>query len=114
MRASLIALVLAGGSLCAGEASAQDLGDARMGLEYAKKTCAGCHAILLDDIASPNPDSPPFKIVADTPGITATALAVFLQTPHKTMPNLLVEGEDKDNVIAYILSLKGEATDAPQ
>lgn len=94
--------------------SAQDLGDARQGLAFAKSTCAGCHAILFDDIASPNPDSPPFKAVADTPGITATALAVFLQTPHKTMPNLVIEGEDKDNVIAYILSLKGDGENAPQ
>lgn len=94
-------------------ARADGIGNAKRGLEYAQATCAGCHAILYEDYASPNPASPPFKVVADTPGITRTALGVFLQTPHPTMPNLLVEGEDADNLIAYILSLKGTGATAP-
>jgi cytochrome c2 len=93
-------------------AAADDLGSVPLGLKFAEKSCAECHAIYYSDTLSPNPNSPPFKIVADTPGWTRTALNVFLQTPHKTMPNIYVTGADKDNVIAYILSLKGDGPDS--
>jgi mono/diheme cytochrome c family protein len=95
-------------------AHADDIGNATRGLTYAQAHCAGCHAILFDDVVSPNPDSPAFKAVADTPGITRTALSVFLQSPHPTMPNLILSGEDADDLIAYILSLKGEGATAPK
>lgn len=95
-------------------AFADEIGDARRGLEFAQSNCAGCHAILYEDMNSANPSSPSFKTIADTPGITRTALSVFLQSPHPTMPNLIVVGEEADNLIAYILSLKGEGKDAPQ
>jgi hypothetical protein len=43
--------------------------------------------------------------------MTGTALAVWFRTSHpvlpKTMPNLVIEDDDMDNVIAYILSLRG-------
>lgn len=97
----------------AAPARAEQLGNTDRGLDYARANCSGCHAVAFDDIASPNPDAPPFKYVADTPGMTATSLAVFFRTPHPTMPNFLIEGEDKDNIIAYILSLKGDGRHAP-
>jgi hypothetical protein len=56
--------------------------------------------------SSPEPTAPPFKDVANTPGMTETALTVWLRTSHPTMPNIIVEPADMDNVIAYILSLK--------
>lgn len=93
---------------------ADGIGNPARGLEYAQAHCAGCHAILKDETESPNPDSPAFAAVAATPGITRTALSVFLQSPHPTMPNLIVEGEDADNLIAYILSLKVAGKTAPK
>lgn len=111
-------LVLAGlalaGHISAASAAEDHIGDARRGLEYAQATCARCHAVLFEDASSPVFDAPPFKTVADTPGITRLALSVFLQSPHPTMPNLIVEGEDADNLIAYILSLKGAGKTSPQ
>jgi len=98
---------------CSHTGLADNIGNPKRGLEYAQANCAGCHAILYENLESPNSDSPAFKAVADTPGITRTALSVFLQTPHPTMPNLIVEGEDADNLIAYILSLKGDGKAAP-
>jgi hypothetical protein len=44
--------------------------------------------------------------VANTTGMTATALAVWLTTSHPTMPNMVLDPQDRDNVIAYIISLK--------
>jgi hypothetical protein len=38
--------------------------------------------------------------------MTGIALTVWLTTSHPTMPNIIVEPHDMDNVIAFILSLK--------
>ena len=46
------------------------------------------------------------KEIANTSGMTATALTVWLQTSHPTMPNIILEPNDVSNVVAYILSLK--------
>ena len=54
----------------------------------------------------PLSDAPPFREVANAPGMTELALRAFLQTPHRTMPNILLTPEETDNVIAYILTLK--------
>ena len=88
------------------KANAEDVGDARAGLTFAKQNCAECHAIKEDEAASPNKDAPAFAKVAATSGINGRALAVWLQTTHPTMPNLVLSPIDRDNVIAYILSLK--------
>ena len=80
-------------------------GDPEAGAAYAKQVCAKCHATDRTGL-SPEPTAPPFKDVANTPGMTGTALRVWLSTSHPTMPNIIVEPADMDNVIAYILSLK--------
>jgi hypothetical protein len=38
--------------------------------------------------------------------MTAMALQVALQSPHKTMPNLILEADELRNLIAYFLTLK--------
>jgi mono/diheme cytochrome c family protein len=87
-------------------AGAEEPGDPRAGLAFARANCAGCHAVRAADDTSPNFDAPPFESVAKTPGMTGRALAVWLQTSHPTMPNFLVSEKDRDNVIAYIMSLQ--------
>ena len=57
-------------------------------------------------IRSPNSEAPSFTTVASTPGMTAIALNVFFQTPHKAMPNLILKTEQKNDIISYIISLK--------
>jgi len=83
-----------------------DIGDARKGLLYAQQVCAGCHNVLQTDAASPNRQAPAFKTVANTPGMSITALTVWSRTSHPTMPNLVIEPADMDDLIAYILSLR--------
>jgi hypothetical protein len=46
--------------------------------------------------------------------VTGTALRVWMETSHPTMPNIVVEKQDMLNVIAYILSLKGRDQDQNQ
>lgn len=87
-------------------ASAATLGDPKAGRAYAKEQCASCHSIVPDGNTSPVDEATPFQAIADTGGINRTALIVFFRTPHRTMPNLIVRGDDADNIIAYILSLR--------
>lgn len=86
---------------------AEQLGDASKGQNYARSHCAECHAVeqAADDI-SPDFAAPRFVDVANTPGMTGRALAVWLQTSHPTMPNFIIPETERDNVIAYIMSLK--------
>jgi hypothetical protein len=44
--------------------------------------------------------------VAASPGLTAIAIRVWLQSPHPTMPNIRLNDTEKDNIVAYLLSLK--------
>lgn len=92
--------------LAAGNAEAQGAGDAKKGQAYAEKVCAECHAVKPGDTRSPRQGATPFEIVMRVPGMTAMALNVFFQTPHPTMPNLVVEGQDREDLIAYMLSFK--------
>jgi tetratricopeptide (TPR) repeat protein len=85
---------------------AMDIGDARRGLGYAQKVCAACHNVSASDAPSPDRNAPPFERIANTPGMSVTALTVWSRTMHPTMPNLIIEPNDMDDLIAHILSLK--------
>jgi hypothetical protein len=68
--------------------------------------CAECHSVEKTLTHSPNVNAPAFATVSATSGMTELALRTWLQTPHPSMPNLRLDDDQKDNVIAYILSLK--------
>jgi mono/diheme cytochrome c family protein len=76
------------------------------GLDYARQVCADCHAVEQGQDQSPNPNAPPFELIANTPGMTATALNAWLHTPHPSMPNLVVDPSSRDDINAYLQSLK--------
>jgi hypothetical protein len=50
---------------------------------------------------------PSFQAVADDPAATEAALRAFLATPHATMPDLRLTHDRTDDVVAYVLGLKG-------
>lgn len=83
-----------------------DIGDARKGLAYAQKVCSGCHNVTRNDATSPHRQAPPFRKIANTPGMSVTALTVWSRTTHPTMPNLIIDPTDMDGLIAHILSLR--------
>ena len=89
-----------------GSAGAQaDSAGIRAGRQLADTQCAQCHGV--DRKAqSTNPAAPAFEDIANLPGMTATALMVALRTSHQSMPNIIVQGSDAENIVAYILSLK--------
>jgi cytochrome c2 len=101
--AAIIVLALA---QLGSRASAQEMGDAKKGASLAQMVCAECHAVGSGDSRSPNAKAPTFTSVAATRGMSEMALRVWLQSPHPTMPNLMLGEGEKDDVIAYILSLK--------
>jgi cytochrome c len=87
-------------------ANAQD-GDVAAGRTLAREACNSCHVV---DPTNASPRvvviGPNFQDIANTKGMTATALRVFLTTSHPKMPNLILTPEQIADVSAYILSLR--------
>jgi TPR repeat protein len=75
------------------------------GLSLAQNVCAQCHAVQKGEAPLPNSDAPTFEVIANTPGMTIISLRILLQTPHRTMPNLVLEDAERVAVSEYILSL---------
>lgn len=103
MRTTLVALFV----LAPGCVRAQEPGDAQAGRIIVDVQCTQCHALRPGP--SPHLDAPSFFALANTPGMTGRALAVALQTSHEVMPNFVLERQDRDNIIAYIMSLRQES-----
>lgn len=76
------------------------------GLAYARSACAACHAVETGQTHSPHLEAPPFEFIANLPGMTPTALNAWLHSPHPSMPSLIVAPEDRDDLAAYLNSLK--------
>jgi mono/diheme cytochrome c family protein len=106
MKSKFLPIVLVMLAVATARAHAQELGDARRGHALAQRVCAACHAIA-SGRPSPNADAPSFDAIANLPGMSARALTVALQTSHRTMPNLVLGDDETRNVIAFILSLRG-------
>lgn len=78
---------------------------AAQGHDVAALRCASCHAIEPADLASPNPNAPPFAVIARTPGMTQIALNAWLHSSHPSMPNLITDEGEVDALAAYLRSL---------
>lgn len=86
-------------------AYAEEPGDPRAGREYVNANCSHCHAI--EGPAEDGPGvAPSFAEIANTPGMTGRGVAAALDSSHQTMPNFALAQDDRNNVIAYILSLQ--------
>ena len=76
------------------------------GHDLARRVCVACHVVDGERPSQPLiAGAPAFRDIANTPGMTATALHVILTTSHRKMPNLLLKPEEMEDVIVYILSL---------
>jgi mono/diheme cytochrome c family protein len=81
-------------------------GNPQTGLALAQQVCSECHAVGKGQVRSPTSRAPTFVELATAPGMTTTALLVALTTPHAKMPMFILTVEQRESVIAYILSLK--------
>ena len=97
---ALLALSVAGSGV-----RAQAIGDPKQGLALAQQTCSPCHATAAEQDRSPNAQAPRFVDLAAASGMTNAALLVALTTPHAGMPMFMFTKEQRDDIIAYILSL---------
>jgi mono/diheme cytochrome c family protein len=84
--------------------SAQNLrGNAESGRRLAIHWCSGCHAVRPQRTLTFAAD---FADIAKQPSTTALSLRVFFRTSHHSMPNFILQPEEADDIVAYILSLK--------
>jgi mono/diheme cytochrome c family protein len=88
-------------------AHAQDLpGDPAAGRALTAHWCSDCHNV------KSTPDDPglaaDFTSIASKPSTTALSLRVFLQSNHDRMPDFMLKTTEADDIIAYLLSLKGK------
>ena len=102
-RAVALAVALAATAF---SAKAQE-GDIAAGHAFAREACKACHMVEVDEGSSRMiVIGPAFRDIANTPGMTATAIRVFLTSSHPKMPNLILTPEEIADVSAYILSLR--------
>jgi len=92
--------------LLAGSAVTVQAQDSQNGAQWASNVCAECHATRAGQAPSPNGRAPTFAELANAPGMTSAALTVALTTPHAGMPMFVLTSEQRQDIIAYILSLK--------
>lgn len=87
--------------------------DIAAGEQVARMSCTGCH-----DIGNrPNPAlglAPSFTKIANTKGMTQTAVEVFLSTSHEVMPNYSLSAKQVSDVAAYIANLRRGAAQPGQ
>jgi len=101
--------------LITGVAKAQDLpGDPIAGLDFARGHRAACHYVEKDWVDLYVNEAPDVFEIAVQPANTGMALRVILQTPHRRLPNFILEPTERDDVISYILSLRAEFKDQVQ
>ena len=94
--------------LVATAAVADDVSATATGQALAKRWCAECHIVTTDQSHAQSASAPSFFAVADDPSVTEGGLRAFLATPHSPMPNIGLDRQQTDEIISYILSLRGQ------
>jgi mono/diheme cytochrome c family protein len=103
---TFLAALAGAGFLHSSPILAQDAEEVGRGREIAQTICAACHVVAKGQLVSFNSEAPPFPVLAATPGMTTIALTAALLTSHRQMPNIILQPDERRDVIAYILSLK--------
>jgi mono/diheme cytochrome c family protein len=106
MRARTIGMVfLIGLAVVLACSSTMAQGNPSRGLALSERWCSQCHGVTPNE-GSHNADAPRFVDVAAEPSVTEYSLRVFFRTPHATMPNFVLNPDDIEDIISYILSMK--------
>lgn len=92
-----------------GTPSKTQAGNAFKGQVYARQNCAECHSVEPTNEVEPFFEIPSFYAIAQMPGMSELAISVWLKSSHDKMPNFIVPQEDRENLAAYIMSLKSRA-----
>lgn len=105
MRGCILAPLLA---LLVLPTAAQEAGDPAAGRRLAEVQCSSCHAIGPGRSGPNLGTAPAFADIARLPSTTSLALRAFLQTQHGPMPAVALRPEQIDDLVAWILALRGE------
>jgi mono/diheme cytochrome c family protein len=99
----------------AGAARAADPpGDTGNGRAVARTWCAHCHAVERGETQRAD-GVPSFSALANDSRQTPEKLRAFLTRPHGRMPDLNLSRQDRDDLIAYLLSMReGRAAPATE
>ena len=73
------------------------------GRRLAVQWCSGCHAVEPKTVGL---FAAGFAEIAKVPSTTTLSLKVFLRTSHNNMPNFILQPDEADDIVAYIMSLK--------
>ncbi|HYD70821.1 c-type cytochrome [Azospirillum sp.] len=110
MRCAGIAFGLALAALLAAApalAATNGVGRPGYGKTLAREMCGECHVVAPDQKSGGDPLAPNLVERVQDAGITELALRAYLQTSHPIMPNVRLTVEQTDDIVAYLLSLKG-------
>lgn len=77
------------------------------GKTLAREMCGTCHIVTTDQKNGGDPLAPDLVARVQDAGITELALRAYLQTSHPVMPNVRLTVDQTDDIVAYLLSLKG-------
>ena len=105
-RLAAVAVILT--LLCAVARGEQLPGDPIAGRALVESWCVACHEIEAGMHGPGALNAPAFQDVAEDRAVTALALRAFLQTPHFDMPDAMLDPAQTDDVISYILNLRGQ------
>ena len=106
--AGLVFLFLGAVALAPAPAPAQKAsGNADAGRRFAEIWCSGCHAVELRTTRS-NAIARDFPTIVIQRSTTSRSLRAYLGRRHEKMPNFVLDKEDTDDVVAYLMSLKGK------
>ena len=79
--------------------------DREAGGRLAVRWCMACHVVEADQRMASD-SAPSFKVIAARPRTTAGSLDRYLSSGHTLMPDFLLGSQERDSLIAYILSLR--------
>ncbi|MBY0509204.1 MAG: cytochrome c [Rhodospirillaceae bacterium] len=79
----------------------------------ATEFCAQCHIVTDPQTPPPTLGVPSFFDIANDSTTTALSLKAFFGTPHERMPDYIMHPSDIDDIIAYILNLRGRERSLP-
>ena len=76
-----------------------------LGGRLAVRWCMACHVVEPNQSTATD-NAPTFRAIAARPGTTASSLDRYLSIGHTLMPDFSLSSQERDALVAYILSLR--------
>jgi mono/diheme cytochrome c family protein len=79
--------------------------DPSVGHRLATRWCMACHVVEPNQSTATD-NAPSFRAIAARPGTTPGSLDRYLSIGHTLMPDFSLSSQERDALVAYILSLR--------